>query len=148
MKYFEDAEVGDVFVSPVPYRVTREEIKSFAAAWDPQPYHLDEAAAARGVGRLFAPAVLTMCISFKLTHSSGYFEIEPAAGLGLNDVRLPRPVFVDDVLSVKATVIAKRDSKSKPALGLLTHRTEVFNQDDEAVLSYEIPSLVYRCTTL
>ncbi len=148
MKYFEDAEIGDTFVSPASYLVTVEEIKSFAAQWDPQPYHLDEAEAEKVVGRLFAPAVLTMCISFKLTHESGYFDIVPAAGLGIDDVRLPRPVFVNDALAVKATVIAKRDSKSKPHLGLLTHRTEVFNQNSEPVLSYVIPSLVYRKSSL
>lgn len=146
MKYFEDAEIGDVFHSPTPYHVTVEEIKSFATQWDPQRYHLDEAEAAKTVGQLFAPAVLTICISFRLTHESGYFDIQPAAGLGIEDVKLPRPVFVDDRLHAKVTVMGKRASNSKPDLGLLRHQTEVFNQDDELVLSYAIPSLVYRRT--
>lgn len=144
MKYFEDAAVGDMFVSRTPYRVTAEEIKSFAAQWDPQRYHLDEAEARKVVGQLFAPALLTMCISFKLTHESGYFEILPAAGLGLEEIHMPKPVFVGDQLQAKVTVVAKRESKSRPKLGLLSHRTEVFNQHDELVLSYVVPSLVYK----
>jgi len=144
MKYFEDANVGDVFNSPTPYHVTAEEIKSFATQWDPQRYHLDETEAQKTVGQLFAPAVLTICISFKLTHEAGYFEILPAAGLGIEEVRLPRPVFVDDRLRARVTVVAKRESKSKPELGLLSHRTEVINQNDDLVLSYIVPSLVYK----
>jgi acyl dehydratase len=144
MKYFEDAEVGDTFISQTTYRVTAEEVKSFAAQWDPQRYHLDEAEARKVVGQLFAPVLLTMCISFKLTHDSGYFEILPAAGLGLEEIRIPKPVFVDDQLQAKVTVVAKRESKSRPELGLLSHKTEVFNQHGEMVLSYVVPSLVYK----
>lgn len=144
MKYFEDAEVGMVFHSTTSYKVTAEEIKSFAGRWDPQRYHLDEAEAQKVVGGLFAPAVLTLCISFRLTHDSGYFEIQPVAGLGIEDVRLAKPVFAGDELKARVTVIAKRESKSKPELGLLTHKTELLNQHGEVVLSYTIPSLVYR----
>ena len=144
MKYFEDAEVGDTFVSQMTYRVTAEEIKSFAAQWDPQRYHLDEAEAQKVVGQLFAPALLSLCISFKLTHDSGYFEILPAAGLGLEEIHIPKPVFVGDELQAKVTVVTKRESQSRPGLGLLSHKTELFNQHGELVLSYRVPSLVYK----
>lgn len=144
MKFFEDAAVGDTFLSRNTYQITAEEIKSFAAQWDPQRYHLDEAEAQKVVGQLFAPALLTLCISFKLAHDSGYFEILPAAGLGLEEIRLPKPVFVDDQLQAKVTIVAKRDSQSRPGLGLLSHKTEVFNQHGEVVLSYVVPSLVYK----
>jgi len=144
MKYFEDATFGDTFVSRSTYRITAEEIKNFAAQWDPQRYHLDEAEAQKVVGQLFAPALLTLCISFKLTHDSGYFEIVPAAGLGLEEIRISKPVFVGDELQAKVTVVAKRDSQSRPGLGLLSHKTEVFNQHGELVLSYVVPSLVYK----
>ena len=144
MKYFEDAEVGDTFCSETRYCVSADEIKQFAGQWDPQRYHLDEAAAENVVGALFAPLVMTMCIAIKLTHTTGFFEIDPVAGLGLEDVRLAKPVLAEDELSVTVTVVAKRDSNSKPDLGLLTQRTDVFNQNNELVLSYVIPSLVYK----
>lgn len=144
MKYFEDATIGDTFVSRSTYRITADEIKSFATQWDPQRYHLDEAEATKVVGQLFAPALLTLCISFKLTHDSGYFEILPAAGLGLEEIRIPKPVFVGEQLQAKVTIVAKRDSQSRPGLGLLSHKTELFNQNGELVLSYVIPSLVYK----
>ena len=144
MKYFEDTDVGDTFLSRTRYRVTAEEIKQFAAQWDPQDYHLDEAAAEKVVGALFAPLVLTMCIAIRLTHESGFFEIKPVAGLGMEDVRIAKPVLAGDELGVKITVVSKRDSKSRPELGVLTQRTDVFNQNNEDVLSYVIPSLIYR----
>jgi acyl dehydratase len=144
MKYFEDGEVGDTFDSPAAYHVTAAEIKSFAAQWDPQRYHLDEAEAAKIVGQLFAPAMLTMCISLKLTHEAGYFDILPVAGLGMEDMKFPKPVFAEDRLQVRVTIIAKRESQSRPKLGVLVHKTEVFNQNGETVLTYTVPSLVFR----
>jgi acyl dehydratase len=144
VKFFEDCAVGDTFESPHMYRVSAEEIKSFAGKWDPQLYHLDEEQAKKVVGQLFAPATLTLCISIKLTHDSGYFEISPAAGLGLDEVRMPKPVRVDDQLKVKTTIVSKRESKSRPGLGVLTNRTEVINQNEEVVLSYVLSALVYK----
>ena len=61
--------------------------------------------------------------------------------------RTKSQVFADiaeQTLRAKVTVVGKRDSNSKPDLGLLRHQTEIFNQDDDLVLSYAIPSLVYR----
>ena len=127
--------------------MTAKEIKEFAAQWDPQDYHLDEAAAEEVVGALFAPLVMTMCIAIRLTHDSGFFEIKPVAGLGMEDIRIAKPVLAGDELSVKVTVVAKRDSQSRPELGVLTQRTDVFNQNGEAVLSYAVPSLIYRRPT-
>jgi itaconyl-CoA hydratase len=68
----------------------------------------------------------------------------PAAGLGLEEIRIPKPVFVDDQLQAKVTIVAKRESQSRPGLGLLSHQTELFNQHGELVFSYVIPALVYK----
>jgi acyl dehydratase len=142
MKYYEEFSVGDVFESRRTYRVTAEEIKSFAARWDPWPYHLDEEHA-KGtlIGRLFAPSVLTLSISVRLTHDTRYYEISAVAGLGIDELRMPQPVLVDDTLRVKLTIVAKRESKSRPGVGVITSRTEVLNQRDEVVLSYLLSGL-------
>src|ERR1700704_83961 len=109
MKYYEDFAVGDEFESHSTYRVTAGEIKSFAGKWDPWPYHLDEEHA-KGtlIGRLFAPSVLTISISVKLTHDTGFYEISPVAGLGIDELRMPKPVFADDELRVKLMIVVKR----------------------------------------
>ena len=145
MKFFEDYAVGDAFVSHTTYRVTAEEIKSYAGKWDPMPYHLDEEQAKKTiVGQLFAPSMLTLAISTKLTHDTGYFEISTVAGLGIDEVRMPKPVLVDDQLRVQLTIVSKRESQSKPSLGVMTNKIEVLNQHGEVVLSYLLSGLVNR----
>lgn len=144
MKFFEDCAIGDEFESHDAYRITAEEMDSFARKWDPQRYHLDEREAARLMGRLFASATLTLCAAFKLTHESGYYEISPAAGLGIDEVRTPAPVFADDQLKAKVTIVSKRDSKSRPELGVMVSKHEVANQHGTIVLSYLLSSLIYK----
>ena len=145
MTFFEDVGVGDEFVSHTTYLVTAEEIKSYAGKWDPQPYHLDEDRAKETVvGRLFAPSILTLAISVRLSHESGYFDISSVAGLGIDELRMRKPVLVDDELKVKATVVAMRESKSRSGLGVMTTRIEVINQSGEVVLSYLLSGLVNK----
>ncbi len=144
MKFFEDCAVGEEFESHSSYPITAEELQSFATKWDPQRYHLDEEEAKRVVGQLFAPGTLTLCIGVKLTHDSGFYEISPVAGLGLDEVRMPLPVFVDDQLRVKVTIVSKRDSKSKSGLGVMVSRHEVINQRGAVVLSYLLSALIFK----
>ena len=145
MKFFEDFAVGDVFESQNTYRVSAEAIKSYATQWDPMPYHLDEEQAKQTVvGQLFAPSMLTLSISTKLTHDTGYYEISTVAGLGIDKVRMLKPVLVEDQLRVKVTIVSMRESKSKPGLGVITTRHTVINQRGEVVLSYALAALVNK----
>ena len=145
MKYFEDADIGDdvPFANPLSRDGGGDQAVCRAvgsAGLSPRR----SCGPRKVVGALFAPLVMTMCIAIRLTHESGFFEIKPVAGLGMEDVRIAKPVFAGDELGVKVTVVAKRDSKSRPELGVLTQRTDVFNQNNEDVLSYVVPSLIYR----
>jgi acyl dehydratase len=145
VKFFEDFAVGDTFESQNTYRVAAEEIKSYAAQWDPMPYHLNEEQAKQTVvGQLFAPSMLTLSISTKLTHDTGYYEISTVAGLGIDEVRMPKPVLVEDQLKVKVAIVSMRESKSKPGLGVITTRNDMINQHDEVVLSYLLSGLVNK----
>lgn len=147
MKFFEDLAVGDVFESPNPYHVTADDITSYAAQWDPMPYHLDEAEAQKTVvGQLFAPAMFTLSLSTKLTHDTKYYELSTMAGLGIDEVRMPKPVLVADQLKVKVTVVSMRESQSKPGLGVITTKNEMLNQNGEVVLSYLLSGLVNKRT--
>jgi acyl dehydratase len=145
MRFFEDVAVGDEFVSHTAYLVTAEEITSYAGKWDPQPYHVDEEQAKRTVvGRLFAPSILTLAISVRLSHESGYCDISSVAGLGIDELRMRKPVLVADALKVKATVVSMRESKSRSGLGVMTTKIEVINQNGEVVLSYLLSGLVNK----
>lgn len=143
VKYFEDVAVGDTFDSPRSVRLTRDEIMSFAAEWDPQLYHIDEEVARNSfVEEVFASAIHTLAISQKLAHESGFFEISPIVGLGISDIRLPKPVLAGDSVRVRVTVQEMRPSKSRPQQGVITILNELINQDDELVLSFALSELV------
>lgn len=144
MRYFDDCAVGEEFRSPLPFRVEAEEMADFARRWDPQPYHLDEAEAQKLVGRIFSSALLTFCISQRLTHDSGYFGINMAAGLGIDEMRMPAPVFADDELSLVTTITDMKASSSRPDVGIVTNQVQVSNQHGQTVLTYRLTSLAYR----
>jgi acyl dehydratase len=145
MKYFEDFAVGTEFESRTTYKITAEEIKSFARKWDPWPYHLDEERARDTlIGQLFAPSALTFCVSVKLAHETAYYEASTVAGLGIDELRMPKPVLPGDELRVKLTIMDKRASKSRPGTGVITTKTEVLGQHGEVVLAYQLAALVNK----
>lgn len=144
MRYFEDCSVGEQFRSSSPYRVTEDEMIDFARQWDPQPFHLDEKEAERLVGKIFASGLLTMCISQRLNHEAGYFDIAAAAALGTDELRFPRPVFAGDELTVTTTITDMKDSSSRPELGVMSSQVELANQTGDTVLSMHMTLLVYR----
>lgn len=145
MIFYEDILLHETRQSTATYTVTADDIKQFAAQWDPMPFHLDEAIAQMTpMGNLFASGVHGIAISIKLGHSMMDREVAVIAGLGWQDVRFPLPVFVGDVLRLKTEVIAKRISNSKPDRGIITSHNTLINQDDAIVTEYKLLSLVQR----
>jgi acyl dehydratase len=143
-RYLEDFEVGQTFGSGrLP--IDRERTLAFAAEFDPQPFHLDEAAARRSIfGGLTASGWHTAALTMRLLVES---ELEPAGGLigaGFDECRWPRPVRPGDELRVECEVIEVRPSKSRPQQGLIKLRTTTLNQDGEVVLTYVASLVVLR----
>ena len=132
-RYLEDFAVGQRFGSG-RLRIDVERIKSFAAEFDPQPFHLDEKAAHDSVFRgLAASGWHTAAITMRLLVES---ELKPAGGIvgtGFDEFRWPRPVRPGDELRVESEVLEVRSSKSRPEQGLVKVRTTTLNQDGEAV---------------
>jgi acyl dehydratase len=133
-RYLEDFAVGQKFASR-RVRVDRERALAFAAEFDPQPFHLDEAAAARSIfGGLVASGWYTAAVTMRLLVQT---KLNPAGGIigaGFDECRFPRPVRPGDELHVECEVIEVRPSKSRPEQGLIKLRTTTLNQDDQAVL--------------
>lgn len=126
-RYLEDLEPGQVFRSP-PHAVTAESIKDFAGRWDPQPFHLDEAAAARSFFEgLAASGWHTAAITMRLLVTADIGLPLGVVGAGVEELKWHRPVRPGDVLAVEATVLATRDMKSRPGLGLA--QMEVVTRD-------------------
>ena len=133
MRYLEDFEPGQSFGSG-SLRVDAERIKSFAREFDPQPFHLDDAAARASLfGGLAASGWHTAALTMRLLVES---ELKPAGGIvgaGFDEFRWPRPVRPGDELRVQSEVLEVRASKSQPEKGIIKLRTTTFNQDDEPV---------------
>lgn len=135
MQYYEDVEIGSKR-SFGNYKVTREEVTDFAAKYDPQPFHLDEeAAAATHFGRLSASGWHTCAMTMRMLVDN--MSTVKQAGLGspgVDELKWKRPVYPGDTLRCETEVIDKRRSKSRSEMGLFKSRISVLNQDDAVVL--------------
>lgn len=132
-RYLEDFTVGQTFGSG-RIVVDKEDIKSFAAKFDPQPFHLDEVAAQDTIFRgLAASGWHTAAMTMRLLVES---EIKPAGGIvgaGFDEFRWPRPVRPGDELRLESKVLDARPSQSRPHQGLIKMRTTTLNQINEPV---------------
>jgi len=132
-RYLEDFVVGQTFVSG-RLRVTKEEIKAFAADFDPQPFHLDEEAAQNTFFKgLAASGWHTAALTMRLLVEG---ELQPAGGVigaGFDEFRWPKPVRPGDELHIESEVLEVRPSRSKSSQGLIKLRTTTLNQNNEAV---------------
>ena len=122
-RYLEDFAVGQSFASG-RLRIDEARIKRFAAEFDPQPFHLDEAAARDTIFQgLAASGWHTAAVTMRLLVDS---ELRPAGGIvgaGFDEFRWPRPVRPGDELSIESEVLEVRPSKSRPSQGLVKLRT-------------------------
>src|SRR4051794_16013240 len=129
--YLDDLAVGQRFASG-PQALDAGQIKDFAGAFDPQPFHLDEAAAASSLfGGPAASGWHTAAITMRLLVGS-----VPLAGgvIGAGgEIAWPRPTRPGDVLTVVSEVLEVTPSRSRPDRGMVTLRSETRNQHGEVV---------------
>lgn len=131
--YLEDFAVGQTFGSG-RLRVDEARIKSFAAEFDPQPFHLDpEAARSTLFGGLAASGWHTAALTMRLLVDSELKAAGGVIGASIEELRWPQPVRPGDELRVESEVVEVRTSKSRPQQGMVKVRTTTFNQDGVAV---------------
>lgn len=132
--YLEDFAPGQTYRGNLRLRVTAERVKSFAAEFDPQPFHLDDAAARGTIFKgLAASGWHTAAMTMKLLVDC---DLRPAGGIvgaGFDEFRWPRPVRPGDELWVEAEVLDVRPSRSRPDQGVIKVKTTTFNQKGEPV---------------
>ena len=132
-RYLEDFAAGQVYGSR-RITVERERIKSFAAEFDPQPFHLDEDSARRSIfGGLAASGWHTAALTMRLLVEGDFKPVGGIIGAGFDEFRWPLPVRPGDELHVESEVLEVRPSKSRPHQGLVKVRTTTKNQKDEVV---------------
>jgi acyl dehydratase len=147
MRFFEEIELGERGRIGA-HTFTAAEIKRFATAFDPQPFHLDEnAAEASHFGRLCASGWHTLAVWMRLNvramQRRAAAPADPAAatarlGLspGFDELKWSRPVYVGDTISFEYEVTAKRASRTRPGWGLVSVRNRGINQAGEEVISF------------
>lgn len=143
MQYFEDIEVGRIerFGS---HPVTREEVVDFASRYDPQPFHLDdEAAAATHFGRLSASGWHTCAMTMAMVVED--MKAHAHAGLGspgIDELRWRKPVYPGDTLRCETEVLDKARSRSRHEMGSFRKSVKVMNQHDEVVMTFTSIGLI------
>ena len=143
--YLDDLHVGQRFTSGSSL-MEAARIKEFAAEFDPQPFHLDEAAAGASVFKgLAASGWHTAAVAMRLLVDGGLPFANGIIGLG-GEIAWPKPTRPGDTLQVESEIIEITPSRSKPQRGIVTVRSTMFNQDREAVYLLTAKILVLRRT--
>lgn len=135
--HFEDFVVGETHEMGRRL-VDRDEVVAFATAFDPQPFHVDEAAAqASFFGGLIASGWHTCAMVMRMMCDDYLLDAASLGSPGVDNIRWLKPVRPGDTIRAVRTVLEARVSKSKPGMGLVKSRWEVFNQHDEPVMTME-----------
>jgi acyl dehydratase len=144
LRYFEDFQPGQEFPLP-PHTVSRAEIVAFAAEFDPQPFHLDETAAAGSLLGGLAASGWHTCALFMRMLCEGWLNGSASMGSpGIDTLKWLRPVRPGDVLSGRSTVLEVRASASRPDRGFVRFRHEIANARGEPVMVLENPIMFTR----
>lgn len=128
--WFEEFEPGRVFEHEWTRTITEADNKWFSLlTMNTQPVHIDNAAAARSVWkRPLVNSLFTLGLMVGMSVNDTTFGTT-IANLGMTDVKFPHPLFEGDTIRIRTTVLAKRESRSRPGEGIVTLRHEALNQD-------------------
>jgi acyl dehydratase len=142
--YLEDLRVGQRFTSG-RYVMEEKAVKAFAAEFDPQPVHLDEAAAAQSIvfRGLSASGWHTAAASMRLMVEGGLAIANGHIGLG-GEIAWPRPTRPGDELRVESEILEIVPSRSKPNQGIVHVRNTTLNQHNEPVQVFTAKLLVFK----
>ena len=128
--WYEEFQEGMVFDHEWTRTITETDNKWFSLlTMNTQPLHIDSHAAAKSVwGRPLVNSLFTLGLMVGMSVNDTTFGTT-IANLGMSDVKFTHPLFEGDTVKIRTTVLAKRESRSRPAEGIVTLRHEVFNQD-------------------
>jgi acyl dehydratase len=142
MLYLEDFQPGTVTDFGAK-TVTEAEIIAFATEFDPQPFHVDRAAAeASNFGGIIASGWHTVSMTCRMFVDSFFNGTSLLGGLGADEIRWVKPVRPGDTLRVRCSVLETRRSQSKPDRGSVKMRLETFDQSGDEVLTFTVTALL------
>ena len=143
-RYFEDYVEGDIHRCG-SITLEADKVIAFAKCFDPQIFHVDpDAAKLTRFGGLIASGWHTAALSMRLFADHYLTHVASLASPGGDELRWVRPVRPGDTLSLRVTVLKAVPSKSKPDRGAVTSLMEVFNQANEAVMTFKCVNIIGR----
>src|ERR671928_1009596 len=143
-RFFEDFEVGDVYQHPLGRTITTTDNIWFTLlTQNTAPIHFDHNYAAQTE---FGKPLVDSTFTLALVTGQSVTDVSQNvfANLGWDEVRLPNPVFEGDTIYSRSEVLEKRESKSRPNVGIVKVRTTGFNQDGVTVIEYKRTFMVYK----
>lgn len=141
-RHYEDIMVGEIIAFP-SRQISKAEIIDFARAYDPFPFHLDEKAAQKSLlGGLAASGYQTGAFALRMLGDTFLNTIASMGGLGFTDLKWKRPLMKDDTLTGTATITAKRRSRRRPNIGIVTIALDLRNQKNEQVMTINLDNMV------
>lgn len=143
-RVYEDFEVGDVYEHPLGRTVLPVDNSWFTLlTQNTSPIHFDHHYASKTeFGRPLVDSTFTLAL---VTGQSVIdLTVNVMANLGWDEVRLPSPVFEGDTIYSRSEVLSKRESGSRPNVGIVTVRTTGYNQDGTTVIEFKRTFMVYK----
>lgn len=143
-RFYEDFEVGDVYPHPLGRTITRTDNIWFTLlTQNTAPIHFDAHYAAQTE---FGKPLVDSTFTVALVTGQSVTDVSQNvfANLGWDEIRLPNPVFEGDTIYSQSEVLEKRESKSRPNLGIVTVRTTGHNQDGVVVVTFKRTLMVYK----
>ena len=141
-RYFEDYLPGSVFEYGT-VTVDEREIIDFASRFDPQPFHIDPEAAARGpFGGLIASGWHTGSLMMRLLVDHFVSKVASLGSPGIDELRWVRPVRPGDSLRLRVSILEANRSRSKPDRGIVRTLVEVLNQNGEVAMSLKAVNML------
>jgi itaconyl-CoA hydratase len=142
-RVYEDFEIGDVYHHPLGRTITQADNIWFTLLTvNNNPIHFDSVYAAQTeFKRPLVDSTFTLALATGLSVSD---VSQYAVNLGWEEVRLPRPMYEGDTLYAQSQVLEKRESRSRPHMGVVRVKTTGLNQQGEVVIEFTRTVLVYR----
>src|SRR5260221_13922099 len=143
-RFFEDFEVGDVYQHPLGRTVTTTDNIWFTLlTQNTAPIHFDHHYAAQSE---FGKPLVDSTFTLALVTGQSVTDVSQNvfANLGWDEVRLPNPVFEGDTVYSQSEVLEKRESRSRPRVGIVTVKTAGYNQDSKVVITFKRTLMVYK----
>jgi itaconyl-CoA hydratase len=143
-RFFEDFEVGDIYEHPLGRTVISADNMWFTLlTQNTAPIHVDHAYAAQTE---FAKPLVDSTFTLALVTGQSVTDVSQNvfANLGWDEVRLPSPVFEGDTIYSRSEVLEKRESRSRPSVGIVVVKTTGYNQEGKTVITFKRTFMVYK----